>query len=992
MCSKQYRMAAMTCQRSAAIDCGPIGWGWGACYNALVPLIIDGWQMAQTYVALDLELTGLDRQRDEITEIGLVLFRDGEAIETLSSFVHTERRISLKIEQLSGITQQDVRHAPALEELRGQILRFVRSHPIVGHNIENDLAFLRKQGLILNNLALDTFELATILLPNAQNYALGTLAELLGVELQKAHRALDDALATQQVFSSLVARLHAWDLDTLEELVRLARLTGWPILTVLRDVLQERQARERSLLTDTQIRPQQTATMLRRQPEWPTLEPVSEPMPVDADALSMLISAGGPFEAQMPNYEQRPQQIEMLRVVCEALNIPSHLLVEAGTGTGKSLAYLLPAVRFAVLNGQRVVISSNTINLQDQLYTKDLPDLQRIVQEPFRCALLKGRNNYICMRRLAAFRRSRQLTVDQVRVLAKILAWLPQTDSGDRSELLLIGEEQAAWSQVQSTPETCLGEGCPYLRAGDCFFYRARGRAERAHIVVINHALLLADLNTESRVLPEYNYLIIDEAHHLEEQATSQFGLEIGRQDVYAFMNGLVHADPESPGGLLSEVPGIFRQESIVEALRERVTKLLESIARHTEAGQRHLYELFNVISAFLTEHDANAKRPQNDYDQTMRLTSGLRAQPGWSAVEIAWENLATDLRPALRELEQVAKLIDGLGGQPDTERDELSMALRTQLAHGTEMVLGLEKLLLDPDEGGIYWISTARRTAEIVLHSAPLHVGDTLQERLFSEKACVILTSATLRTNNNFDYIKERLGLDELLEVALDSPFDYKSAVLLYVPKDIPEPNEPYYQRTVEQAIIDLVRATEGRALVLFTSNSQLQATYRASQGVLDRDGIIVYGQGIDGSRRQILENFRNTPNSVLMGTRSFWEGIDVMGEALSCLVITRLPFAVPSDPIILARAETFDNPFDQYYLPDTILRFRQGFGRLIRSKEDYGIVVVLDKRIITKSYGQTILRSLPGCTARQGPLATLPELARRWLNPSLRQNNGQS
>lgn len=947
--------------------------------------------MAQTYVALDLELTGLDRQRDQVTEIGLVLFRDGEVLETYSSFVHTDRRISLKIEQLSGITQEDVRRAPALEELRGPILRFVRSHPIVGHNIENDLLFLRKQGLVLNNLPLDTFELATILLPNAQNYALGTLAEMLGIELQDAHRALADAVATQQVFSSLVDRLHAWDLDTLEELVRLARLTGWPMLTVLRDVLQDRQARERSLLTGAPPSARRE-TALRREADWPPLEPVAEPLPIDADELAALISDGGPFHAQMPNYEYRPQQVEMLRVVCEALNIPSHLLVEAGTGTGKSLAYLLPAMRFAVQNGHRVVISSNTINLQDQLHTKDLPDLQRILQESFHYALLKGRNNYICMRRLAAFRRSRQLTVDEVRVLAKILAWLPQTGSGDRSELLLIGEEQVAWSQVQSTPETCLGEGCPYNRAGDCFFYRARSRAERAHIIVINHALMLADLNMENRVLPEYDYLIIDEAHHLEEQATSQFGLEIGRQDVYAFINGLVHADPESPGGLLSQVPGIFREETVPEALRERVTGLLESIGQHAEVGERHLYELFNAIGAFVVEHDATPQRAQNDYDQTMRLTSGLRAQPAWSAVEIAWDNLAADLRPMLRELEQVSKLVDGLSTPSTPEREELSMALRTQLVRGAELVTGLERLLLAPDEGGIYWISTARRTAEIVLHSAPLHVGDTLQERLFSQKACVILTSATLRTNNSFEYIKERLGLDDVLQVAVDSPFDYKSAVLLYVPKDIPEPNEPYYQRTVEQAIVELVRATEGRALVLFTSNSQLQATYRASQGVLDRDGIIVYGQGIDGSRRQILENFRNTPNAVLMGTRSFWEGIDVMGEALSCLVITRLPFAVPSDPIILARAETFDNPFDQYYLPDTILRFRQGFGRLIRSKEDYGIVVVLDKRIITKSYGQTILRSLPGCTARQGPLSTLPELARRWLNPSLRQGGGQS
>jgi DNA polymerase-3 subunit epsilon/ATP-dependent DNA helicase DinG len=942
--------------------------------------------MSQTYVALDLELTGLDRQRDEITEIGMVLFRDGEVLETFSSFVHTDRRISFKIEQLSGISQEDVRHAPTLGELRGQVLNFVRNHPIVGHSIETDLHYMRKQGLPLNNLALDTFELATILLPAAPNYALGTLAEMLGVPLNDAHRALADATATKDLFSTLVIRLQAWDLSTLEEITRLARATGWPMLTVLRDVLQERQARERSLLTGSADGIHQQHTVLRREPEWPPLEPVPTPTELDANELAALISAGGPFEAHMPNYEFRPQQVEMLRAVCEALSIPSHLLVEAGTGTGKSLAYLLPAIRFAVQNGRRVLISSNTINLQDQLYNKDLPDLQRILPDQFHSALLKGRANYICMRRLAAFRRARQMNVDDVRTLAKILAWLPQTESGDRTELLLIGDEQGAWSQVQSTPETCLGERCPYHRTGDCFFYRARGRAERAHIVIVNHALLLTDLQMEGRLLPAYDYVIIDEAHHLEEQATSQFGLDIGRQDVYSFLNGLMHSGEDTPGGLLSMVPGLMRQETVPQGVRDRVTDLLSGISQHIEAAERRLYELFNLIIEFLKEHEAGNGRTQNDYDQTTRVTAGLRAQPGWSAVEIGWENLAEELRPALRSLEQIIKLIDAVEGPPSPDREELSMALHTQHSQGLELLDGLDKILLSPADEDIYWISTARRTQEVALHSAPLHVGDLLQERLFEDKACVILTSATLTTNNNFDYIKERLGLSDVMQVALDSPFDYQSAVLLYVPKDIPEPNEPYYQRTVEQSLIDLVRATEGRALVLFTSNSQLQATYRASQGVLDRDGIVVFGQGIDGSRRQILENFRNTPNSVLMGTRSFWEGIDVMGEALSCLAITRLPFAVPSDPIILARAETFDDAFNQYYLPDTILRFRQGFGRLIRSKDDFGIVVVLDKRIITKPYGKTILRSLPGCTARQGPIASLPELARRWLNPTLR------
>jgi len=317
-----------------------------------------------------------------------------------------------------------------------------------------------------------------------------------------------------------------------------------------------------------------------------------------------------------------------------------------------------------------------------------------------------------------------------------------------------------------------------------------------------------------------------------------------------------------------------------------------------------------------------------------------------------------------------------------DATRDELVQELKTQLQRGGELAAGLQAILIEPRTDGIYWISIARRDQEITLHSAPLHVGPMLQERLFSTKDCVVLTSATLRTGDSFRFIRERLGLEDADELAVDSPFDFKSAVLLYVPKDIPEPNQPYYQKTVENAIIDVCRAIGGRTLVLFTSNSQLNTTYHAVQRPLEREDIVVFAQGIDGSRRQILDSFRTTPQSVLMGTRSFWEGVDVVGPALSALMLVRLPFAVPSDPIVAARSETFDDPFHYYQVPDAILRFRQGFGRLIRSKTDRGVVVVMDKRVTSKSYGRLFLESLPECTVQQAPLMNLAQAAKAWVD----------
>lgn len=945
--------------------------------------------MQRTYVALDLEFTGLDPQHDDIIEIGMVKFAGDQVLETFSSLVKSQRPVPLKIQQLIGVSQADIDEAPSLPSLIGRIIGFVKTYPIVGHNVEMDLRFLRRYGLLLNNLPIDTFELASILLPEAQRYTLGNLAQLLGIALPQQHHALNDAMATKDLFLKLVARIEQWDEEIVEEITRLSEQSDWPLRQVFRDVVQERGERRdgRALLGQRSATALSREMPLQREETFRPLEPTPEITPLDVDALAALISPGGLFERAFPGYEHRPQQVEMLKAVAEAFNIPAHLLIEAGTGTGKSLAYLLPAAYFAVANGRRVVVASNTINLQDQLYTKDIPDLQRILPISFQAAILKGRSNYLCLRRFAAFRRARRLTAEEARVLAKVLAWLAQTKTGDRAELTLVNNDLNVWASIQADSANCMGEHCPFRQAQRCFFYRARARAERAHLIVVNHALLLSDLALDNCVLPEFKYLIVDEAHHLEEQATEQFGIHVGRRDVYAFLTGLYHEGGEAPGGLLAEVPRLFQQEGLSASAQQAITASIEELRAQIDAAQRHLHGLFEMLTGFLENQGHLRPGYQETYDQNISLTSGLRSQPGWAMVEVAWEGFSAPMEQVVRGLERLLDLLESADLGENAARDELAQEISAQLQHGSELWGGLSRILIEPEPGGIYWITISGRDQEISLHSALLHVGPTLQEKLFANMDCVVLTSATLRTGNDFRFIKERLGLQDPIELAVDSPFNFQTAVLLYVPKDIPEPNQPNYQRTIEQAIVELCRATEGRTLVLFTSNSQLNATYRAVQRPLEEDEIVVFGQGLDGSRRQILDNFRSTPKSVLMGTRSFWEGVDVVGQALSCLVIAKLPFAVPTDPVLSARAGTYSDPFNEYYLPDAILRFRQGFGRLIRSKSDYGVVVVLDKRLLTKSYGKMILRSLPPCTARQGPLESLPAVARRWLDPANRK-----
>ncbi len=943
--------------------------------------------MSRIYIALDLETTGLDPDRDAITEVGAVKFRDDQVLDTWSSLVNPQRPIPYRVQRLTGITPEEVDVAPPFRSLSGKILSFVKNYPIVGHSISFDLRFLSSQGLSLGNLAVDTFELASILMPHAARYSLGKLAEALNIRFPTRHRALEDALATKDLFLALVEQASKLDLSVIQEINRLAKRIDWPLRHVFRD-LERTKARTafvgsigQQLLAKGALDGDGSLSLFTKKEDERPLKPAPERKPIGEDGLAAMLEEGGIFAQDFPGYEYRPQQVEMLRLVAQAFNESQHLMVEAGTGTGKSIAYLLPAARFAAQNGERVVISTNTINLQDQLYGKDIPDLQRILPFEFKAALLKGRSNYICLRRLAAFRRSGPSSLEEMRLLAKILVWLPSTMTGDRAELFMPDyKEQALWPRVCADAETCMSDRCRYREKDRCFFYRARREAERAHLIVINHALLLSDVAVENRVLPDYRYLIVDEAHHLEDSTTRQLSFSVRRKHMERLLNGLSqNLGEKRTGGFLADLLARYRGK-VPKDTQQKMERHVNNLHGEVEAARRLLYQFFNRLESFLDEHG----REGGKYNQRIRLTGGIRVQPAWSNVEIAWDNVSRHLLRIGEGLERLSSgLEDGSGllAEDIPGREDLLQELLNYTSRVRELYEQMDALIVQPSSGGIYWAEVSARDGEISLHAAPLHVGPLVQKHLFMPKECVILTSATLRTEGEFDFIRERLSAWEADEAAVGSPFDYANSTLLYLPTDIPEPYQPYYQKTVEAAFVDLCRATRGRTLGLFTSYSQLRSTSQAIARPLAEDEIVVYTQG-SGSRRGLLENFRTTSRSVLLGTRSFWEGIDVVGEALSCLVIARIPFSVPSDPIFAARSDTFDEPFGEYALPQAILRLRQGFGRLIRTKTDRGVVVILDRRILTKSYGRAFLDSLPACTVRRGPIASLPTVAARWID----------
>lgn len=962
--------------------------------------------MPHVYVALDLEFTGLNPDHDAILEVGAIKFRSDQVLDTWSCLINPGRALSPKVERLTGITRADIERAPSFSSLIPSLGRFIGENPIVGHSISLDMQFLQRGGMRLVNPTLDTFELASILIPYAARYSLAQLARELKIEYATKHRALEDAKATHQLFLALLDRASQLNPKTIQEIARISAKSDWSLRFVWQDIQRDAarnafaggsigaQLKAKGLADDDE----QFGVLFSREKDARPLKAKTTKTTLDVDALEAMISPDGLFEKDFPGFEHRAEQVEMLRAVTNAFNDSGVLLVEAGTGTGKSLAYLLPSISWAALNNDRIVISTNTINLQDQLSQKDIPAIQKVLPLEFKFTVLKGRSNYLCLRRFDALRRQESHTPEEIRVLAKILAWLPSTTTGDMAELTFTPPELKVWARLASDPEHCTVERCAN-RPDKCFFFRAREKAESAHLVIVNHSLLLSDMALENRVLPEFQYLIVDEAHHLEARATDALAFSATR----SLIDALLRQIAGERIGLVANLGAATRHSKKVSSGRDsgrEFQQALDQIERDANGAQRAAYALFDVLETFLA-HQQDGGESEGDVpsrmmfdgtgvrdgasgsDKQFRITPSRRMQPGWGNVEVEWENLATKFLTLTEGLEKIYRAWQGLEnhdivGYADLLQDILAAQRRLREMHTT-----LERILIKPAQTDIYWASVNRQTNDIGVHAAPLHVGDMLHKNLFATRETVILTSATMSIGGSFSFIENRLGIGEWADhLTVGSPFDYEQAALVYVPNDMPEPGQPGYQKAIETALGDLLLATRGRALVLFTSHSQLQSTYRALVRKLEADDVLILAQGLDGSRRQVLDTFKTQERMALFGTKSFWEGIDVVGEALSCLAITRLPFNVPSDPIFAARSETFDDPFGQYAVPEAVLRFRQGFGRLIRSKTDRGVVVILDKRVLTKNYGRLFLESLPKCTKQQGPLKELPKRAAGWID----------
>ncbi|MEH7012632.1 ATP-dependent DNA helicase DinG [Neobacillus niacini] len=936
--------------------------------------------MINKFVVVDLETTGNNPKKgDKIIQFAAVVIEDGKITESFSSLINPQRSIPAFIEELTGLEDEMVKDAPLFTEIAPKVNSLLEGAYFVAHNVLFDLSFLQEELIQAGfegfyGSVLDTVEMARIIFPTADGYKLSDLAVREDLQHDRPHQADSDAQVTAELFLILVNRLSQLPELTLRQLSQLSGGLKSDLQQLIDEIILEIDQRSGNWHESLEICNNTLALKKTQSNSSPTNRhyqdgyhyPTSEKEKVE------MVKNG------FTSYEKRIGQFQMMDGVYHAFDSGMHTLIEAGTGVGKSLGYLLPVAYFAKQNRLPVVVSTHTIQLQEQIINNEIPLLAKILPFEVKSVLLKGRNHYISLEKFALSILEENDNYDTTLTKMQILVWLTETNTGDRDELNLSSGGNIFWNKIKN--EQTIFSMNKLWQEKD-FYLRAKNEAQNADIIITNHSLLLSNISAETSLLPNFDYAIIDEGHHFEKVA-SQY---IGRSLDYLTTRMLLSQFGQYEQRLL-----FYELELILDSLKDKreegpqtgkINQLVADLSYEMD-------EFFKLTALYAKSNSAERRGLNRAKVRFSHDTGGKEKNALVHSAE-RFAFLLKDLQAAISQrLEMIKKHKESLTNKQKGKLEEI-ISFRNEI---DELRINVQDCFIK-ESNDVKWIEIDFRSQQNVttFYAQPAFVAASLKERFFSIKKGVVLTSATLTVNHSFDYMIKEIGLakNTTLTMMIPSPFDYKNQVQLLIPEDLPEVNATSledYVISITEHIITIAEATKGRMLILFTAHDMLKKTYELIKESGFLNDFAMIAQGItSGSRSRLTRNFQRYDKAILLGTSSFWEGVDIPGEDLSCLVIVRLPFSPPDEPLTEAKCQVIKeqggNAFTEYSLPEAILRFKQGFGRLIRTEKDRGILMVFDKRIITTKYGKAFLKSIPAVPMKKGNIDELVEIIYKWL-----------
>lgn len=921
--------------------------------------------MAERYVVVDLETTGNSPKKgDRIIQFAAVVIQEGKITEEYSTFIHPEQPISVFIEELTGINASLIKDAPVFEEAAEKIHSLIQGACFVAHNVAFDLSFLQEElercgYSAFYGSTIDTVELARILKPDSDGYKLSQLAKEENLDHDRPHRADSDAYVTALLLLTLKEKLYRLPMMTLKQLHKLSFSLKSEIHELIEECITLRLSKSEKKnplyttyrgLAFRKIDPDKKGSASDGVPDYPGQGRVRD-----------LLKG-------QPGFEERDGQLAMMDAVYSAFEKGERCFIEAGTGIGKTLGYLLPAAYYAKKHGEPVTLSTYTLQLQDQLLQTEIPKLEAILPFPVRAVLLKGRGNYLSMAKFERAVKEKEDNYETALAKMQILVWLTETATGDKDELHLTGGGELFWDRVKDDGHTDKALQEPWKRID--FFERAKAEAAKADLIVTNHAFLLADAASGTPVIPD-GCLVLDEAHHIEKAASRHMGKRMDYLQIKTLMNRLKSADQRQ---LVSRLSRLLEDHGFVPLPTAELDSRISDF----------LYEfdqLFHMLSSYAQKSDKHTGAGR------VLLKDGA----GGRNIRILSERLIGALSDLTGSIVRHTDMLEGkeLSKNALYYLNDLRMLVRKV----QEVKEKLDEFFLHPDADSIYWIEFSKSVPHfgIALFSQPAAGGGLVYERFFSRRRSLVLTSATLAVNGSFRYLAVQLGMDmaNVKTCRFPSPFDYKQSVKVLVAEDMPLVNTvsaEIYSAAAARHIISAVQAANGRTMVLFTSNDMLSQTYQRVKATGFLQDYTLFAQGITGgSKARLLRNFQQFDKAVLFGTSGLWDGVDIPGEALSCLIIARLPFSPPDDPLQAVKARLLEEegkkPFAEHALPEAILRFRQGFGRLIRTRNDRGVLVILDRRVTHAHYGKEFIKAIPEAQWKKVSAAQLHEEIEEWL-----------